>query len=165
MKKLLMAAIGLMMAVSVNAQYLNTSEPVFYQGKWMIGASASGLDLSWHKGQKWNLNLEAKGGYLLVDDWMITGKFGYNNSTYGRSSVNVGAGLRYYIEQNGIYVGVGAKYAHTDGIDDLLPEANVGYAFFLSRHITIEPEVYYELSTKCSDYSGLGLKLGFALYF
>lgn len=29
MKKLLMAAIGLMMAVSVNAQYLNTSEPVF----------------------------------------------------------------------------------------------------------------------------------------
>ena len=41
MKKLLMAAIGLMMAVSVNAQYLNTSEPVFYQGKWMIGASAS----------------------------------------------------------------------------------------------------------------------------
>ncbi len=165
MKKLLMAAIGLMMAVSVNAQYLNTSEPVFYQGKWMIGASASGLDLSWHKGQKWNLSLEAKGGYLLVDDWMITGKVGYNNSTYGSSSVNVGAGLRYYIEQNGIYVGVGAKYAHTNGIDDLLPEANVGYAFFLSRHITIEPEVYYELSTKCSDYSGLGLKLGFALYF
>ena len=96
---------------------------------------------------------------------MITGKFGYNNSTYGRSSVNVGAGLRYYIEQNGIYVGAGAKFAHTDGIDDLLPEANVGYAFFLSRHITIEPEIYYELSTKCSDYSGLGLKVGFALYF
>ena len=81
MKKLLMAAIGLMMAVSVNAQYLNTSEPVFYQGKWMIGASASGLDLSWHKGQKWNLNLEAKGGYLLVDDWMITGKFARMVST------------------------------------------------------------------------------------
>ena len=41
----------------------------------------------------------------------------------------------------------------------------MGYAFFLSRHITIEPEIYYELSTKCSDYSGVGLKLGFALYF
>ena len=165
MKKLLMAAIGLMMAVSANAQYLNVSEPVFYQGKWMIGASASGLDLSYHKGEKWNLNLDTKVGYLIVDDFMITGKVGYNNSTYGRSSFNAGAGLRYYIEQNGIYVGAGAKYAHTNGIDDLLPEANVGYAFFLSRHITIEPEIYYELSTKCSDYSGLGLKLGFALYF
>ena len=148
MKKLLMAAVGLMMAMSVNAQYLNSSEKVFYEGKWMIGASTSGLDLSWHKGQKWNLSLDAKAGYL-----------------YGRSSVNVGAGLRYYIEENGIYVGAGCKYAHTDGIDDLLPEANVGYAFFLSRHITIEPEIYYELSTKCSDYSGVGLKLGFALYF
>ena len=72
MKKLLMAAIGLMMALSVNAQYLNSPENVFYQGKWMIGASASGLDLSWHKGQKWNLNLEANGGYLLVDDWNRT---------------------------------------------------------------------------------------------
>ncbi len=165
MKKLLMAAIGLMMAMSVHAQYLNGSEPVFYQGKWMIGASASGFDLSWHKGAKWNVNLDAKAGYLLVDDWMITAKLGYNNSTYTHSSFNVGAGLRYYIEQNGIYVGAGAKYAHTKGFDDFLPEANVGYAFFLSRHITIEPEIYYELSTKCSDYSGLGLKLGFALYF
>ena len=165
MKKLLMAAISLMMAMSVNAQYLNSPEKVFYEGKWMIGASASGLDLSYHKGEKWNLNLDAKVGYLIVDDFMITGKVGYNNSTYGHSSFNAGAGLRYYIEQNGIYVGAGAKYAHTNGIDDLLPEANVGYAFFLSRHITIEPEIYYELSTKCSDYSGLGLKLGFALYF
>ena len=52
-----------------------------------------------------------------------------------------------------------------EGIDDLVPEAHVGYAFFLSRHLTIEPEVYYELSTKDSDFSGLGLKLGFALYF
>ena len=165
MKKLLMAAIGLMMALSANAQYLNSQENVFYQGKWMIGASASGLDLSWHKGQKWNLDLEAKGGYLLVDDWMITGKLGYNNSTDGHSAFLVGAGVRYYIEQNGIYVGVGGKYAHTEGIDDFLPEANVGYACCLSRHITIEPEIYYELSTKCSDYSGLGLKVGFALYF
>ena len=165
MKKLLMAAIGLMMAMSVNAQYLNSPEKVFFFFFWMIGASASGLDLSWHKGQKWNLSLDAKAGYLIVDDFMITGKVGYNNSTYTHSSVNVGAGLRYYVEENGIYVGAGCKYAHTDGFDDLLPEANVGYAFFLSRHITIEPEVYYELSTKSSDYSGVGLKLGFALYF
>ena len=160
-----MAAIGLMMAIGANAQYLNSSEKVFHEGKFMIGASASGLDLSWHKGQKWNLSLDAKAGYLIVDDFMITGKLGYNNSTYGYSSVNVGGGLRYYVEENGIYVGAGCKYVHKDGFDDLVPEANVGYAFFLSRHITIEPEIYYELSTKCSDYSGVGLKLGFALYF
>ena len=165
MKKLLMAAIGLMMVTWASAQNLLDSEKVFYQGKYMIGASASGLDLSYHKGEEWRLGVEVKGGYLVVDDWMITGKLGYENSTYSHSTFNVGAGLRYYIEQNGIYVGAGGKYAHTSGFDDFMPEANVGYAFFLSRHITIEPEIYYELSTKCSDYSGLGLKVGFALYF
>ena len=36
-----MAAIGLMMAITADAQYLNDSKNVFYQGKYMIGASAS----------------------------------------------------------------------------------------------------------------------------
>ena len=46
MKKVLMAAIGLMMAICADAQYLNDSEKVFYQGKYMIGASVSGFDLT-----------------------------------------------------------------------------------------------------------------------
>ncbi len=165
MKKLLMAAIGLMMAVGVNAQNRVKSDTPFYAGKWMVGASASGLDLSYHKGAKWSINLDAKAGYLFVDNWMLTAKMSYDNSTYTRSVFGVGAGLRYYVEQNGIYVGAGGKFVHANGIDDFLPEVNVGYAFFISRHITIEPELYYELSTKSSDYSGLGLKLGLALYF
>ena len=36
MKKLMMAAIGLMMAVSANAQYLNDPETPFYQGKFYL---------------------------------------------------------------------------------------------------------------------------------
>ncbi len=46
MKKLMMTVVALVMAISANAQYLNDSEKVFYEGKWYIGASASGLDLS-----------------------------------------------------------------------------------------------------------------------
>ena len=46
MKKLIMAAIGLMMAVSVNAQYLNDPETPFYQGKFYVGASASSASLA-----------------------------------------------------------------------------------------------------------------------
>ena len=160
-KKLFVAAISLMMAMSANAQYLNDSKTPFEEGKWMIGASMTGFGLSYHKGEEWHINLEAKGGYLIVDNWMITGKLGYDNSTYGSSDFQLGAGLRYYIEQNGIYVGAGGKFVHAYGFDDIMPEVNVGYAFFLSRHVTIEPELYYELSTKCSDNSGLGVKLGY----
>ena len=47
MKKLMMAAIGLMMAIGANAQYLNDSEKVFTQDKWYVGASLSGLDLNY----------------------------------------------------------------------------------------------------------------------
>ena len=48
MKKLIMAAFGLMMAIGANAQYLNQSEKVFTQGKFYVGASTSGAALRSH---------------------------------------------------------------------------------------------------------------------
>ena len=46
----------------------------------------------------------------------------------------------------------------------LTPE--VGYAFFLGRNLTVEPAVYYDLSLdETSQYSKLGFKIGFGLYF
>ena len=49
MKKVLMAAIGLMMAVSVNAQYLNDSKTPFSQGKFYVAASTSSFGLNYSK--------------------------------------------------------------------------------------------------------------------
>ena len=57
MRKLMMAAIGLMMAISANAQYLNDNKNVFSQDKWYVGASVSGFDLSWHKYTDWTFDL------------------------------------------------------------------------------------------------------------
>lgn len=165
MKKFLMAAIGLMMAVSANAQYLNDSDKVFTKDKWYVGASVSGLDLSWHKSTDFTLNLQAKAGYLFIDDWMITGKFGWQAQTDIPSVFTVGAGIRYYFESCGIYAGVSGNYLHWDDYNDFRPELNVGYAYFLTGKLTIEPEVYYEFSTDNSDNSGFGLRLGFGLYF
>ena len=46
----------------------------------------------------------------------------------------------------------------------LTPE--VGYAFFLGRNVTIEPSVYYDLSfSDISEFSKLGFKIGFGVYF
>ena len=68
MKKLMMAAIAMLMAVSANAQYLNSSEKVFSQDKWYVGASVSGASLNYHKGSDWKLDVDAKAGYLIADD-------------------------------------------------------------------------------------------------
>ena len=46
-----------------------------------------------------------------------------------------------------------------------MPEVHVGYCLFLSRHVTLEPEAYFEHSFNNSDYSTFGLRLGFGYYF
>lgn len=165
MRKLMMAAVGLMMAISANAQYLNDNKNVFSQDKWYVGASVSGFDLSWHKYADWTFDLQAKAGYLFIDDWMVTGQLGWQAQTDVPSFFKIGAGLRYYFESCGIYAGVSGNYLHWDDWNDFRPELNVGYAYFLTGKLTLEPEVYYEYSTDNSDNSGFGIRLGFGLYF
>lgn len=167
MKKIMMTMVALVMAIGVNAQYLNdkSSDKVFSQGKFYAGVSASGASLSYHKGSDWNLNLQAKAGYLIADDWMIVGQLGYQKQTDVPSFVQLGAGLRYYFESCGIYAGATAKYENWDNYSDFRPELNVGYAYFLTGKLTVEPEVFYEHSTKDSDNSGFGFRIGFGVYF
>jgi hypothetical protein len=172
MKKLFLSAIALMMAMSINAQkYLNSSDTPFEEGKFYVGASLSGLGINYSKASEWSLGLQAKGGYLFLDNWMVLGVLSYNNQSNGSTiTTNIGAGARYYFDQIGIYAGLTAKYTHfkvsgVKGTSDFRPEINVGYAYFLSHHITLEPEIYYEHSFKDTDYSGFGLRLGCGIYF
>ena len=129
MKKVFMSMIALMMAMSVNAQkYLNDSGTPFEEGKFYVGASFSGLGVNYSKATDWTLGLQAKGGYLFLDNWMLVGVFDYVNRSNGSSiAVNIGAGARYYFDQVGIYTGITAKYSHdkvsgVKGYDDFKPE-------------------------------------------
>lgn len=166
MKKMMMAAIGLMMAVSANAQYLNDSDTPFEQGKFYVGASASSASLYYNKSTDFSFGVNGKVGYMIIDNLMGLGVLEYSNISNG-SYVNtkLGAGARWYFDKVGIYAGAVAKYYHETGFDDFMPEIQAGYAFFLGRHVTVEPEVYYEHSFKDSDKSGFGLRIGFGIYF
>ena len=170
MRKLILAAIALMMAMSVNAQntqkYLNESTTPFEESKFYVGASLSGLTLNYSKASEWSFGLSAKAGYLFLDNWMVLGVFDYQNYSSGYAvTTNIGAGVRYFFERNGIFVGLTPKYSHQPGIDEFKPEVNVGYAFFLGHYVTLEPELYYEQSFRNSKYSQFGLRLGFGVYF
>lgn len=166
MKKIIVLMMAMMATMSVNAQYLNDPKTPFTQGKYYVSAAASGLDLNYSKSSEWSLNLEAKAGLLFLDNWMVLGVFDYNNVSNGSLvTTDLGLGARFYIEQNGIYLGAIAKYAHSTGFNDFQPEAHIGYAFFLNRHVTLEPEVYYKHSFKDNDYSGFGLRIGFGYFF
>ena len=171
MKKLIMTFAALVMAVNMNAQrYLNDPDTPFEQGKMYVAASVTAASLTYTKSTDFNIGIGGKVGYLFIDNLMGLGVVDFqsqNNGDY--STVELGAGARYYFDQVGIYVGAMAKYAHQKFIDetfdDFQPEAHVGYAFFLGRHVTLEPEAYYKHSFKSSDYSGFGLRIGLGIYF
>jgi hypothetical protein len=159
-KKIALLATAFAMAVTANAQ--------FQQGKGYIGASLTGLDIHYNGAEKFNLGLEAKGGYLFMDNLMALAGVGYEHS--GREDVadklSVSVGARYYIIQNGLYLGINGKWIHANhNYNDVMPGAEVGYAFYINRSVTIEPAVYYDHSfRKHSDYSTIGLKVGIGVY-
>ena len=158
-KKIAVVALGLMVSVGAHAQ--------FESGKQYCGASLTGLNLSYNGSEELNLGIQAKAGYFLEDDMMLLAQAEYKHS--GLDGVKdywaLGAQGRYYIEQNGIYLGAGVKLIHTGSYNDVMPGVVVGYAFFISKQVTIEPAVYYDQSFKNhSNYSTVGLKVGIGVY-
>lgn len=168
MKKTILTLIcGLTMSLSAVAQTQDLSP--FAKDKFFCGASLSGFDAKWTNNTKWNLDIGAKIGYLFDTNWMVTANAEYDVRHYGNNVLFAGAGLRYYFEDYGIFLGASGNYVHGtqgDRFDDFMPSVQVGYAFFLNRTVTIEPEVYYNQSLQShSDYSGFGLRIGIGIYF
>lgn len=158
-KKIAVVALGLMVSVGAHAQ--------FESGKQYCGASLTGLNLSYNGSEELSLGIQAKAGYFFEDDMMLLAQAEYKHS--GLEGVKdywaLGAQGRYYIEQNGIYLGAGMKLIHTGSYNDVMPGVEVGYAFFVSKQVTIEPAVYYDQSFKNhSDYSIVGVKVGIGIY-
>ena len=156
-KKLVFLFCLLFLSIGARAQ--------FETNKKYIGASLSGLNLSYNGSEKTNLNIDAKGGMFFSQDLLLYGKFGWNLREESPNSLSLGVGGRYYVEQNGIFLGASGTFVHNDVRDDFVPSIQVGYAFFLSRTVTVEPELYYEHSFKNHrDFSTLGVRVGLGIY-
>lgn len=163
MKKLLVCLMMLAATTLAHAQ--------FEQNKWYFNAAVSNLGLSYSGSEDLRLGAQITAGTFLFDNLsLLLNAEGVYNEKDERSAT-FGVGGRYYFSQNGIYLGTGVKFRHfeykseNNDFNDALWSFEAGYAFFLSRTVTIEPAVYYDLSFKDKDYSKVGFKLGFGLYF
>lgn len=159
MKKIAIIIFALITTLTANAQ--------FEAGKSFIGASLTGIDLKYNGANDFQFGLNAQAGLFTAKDFLLYGQLGYDHT--GKPKFNdfrVGVGGRYYIEQNGIFLGANVNFVHSTGdYRDLKPGIEVGYAFFVSRELTIEPALYYEQSFKNhSQYSTVGLKIGLGIY-
>ena len=174
MKRILFTMLFGLSLLAGHAQNVESSskDVVFNAGKMYISTKVSGLNFSYTGHDKLNLNLSANVGYFIDDDVMLgfNGQVAFYSRGEGLDSklqeVGLGGYARYYMEQNGLYLGVSANWAYKlDVYNDFQPEVNLGYAFFLSRTVTIEPEIYYRQSfVNHSKYSGAGLRIGFGIY-
>lgn len=139
----------------------------FEIGKKYLGIGINGLDISYSEHTNFSIGLATKAGYMIEDDVMLIGDLGFNLRNKDAQEIVVGGAGRYYIEQNGIFLQVGAHYIHeAPNFNDVTITPEVGYCFFLNRHLTVEPSVYYDMSlTSFSNKSKFGLKVGLGWYF
>ena len=164
MKKSLLLLLFAVVSMSSFAQ--------FEKGTKYVGASLTGLNLSYSSGEKFGLGLQATGGYFFADSWMAIGSLEYNHQwqeapASDLNAVSVGAGARYYFQSNGIFLGAGLQYKHAAvNADYLQLPLEVGYCYYLNQFVSIEPAIYFEpCLNKFSDGTKVGLKIGLGFYF
>lgn len=160
MKKSMLLVAFLLVTIGANAQ--------FEKGKWIINPSITGLELTHSKADDTCFGITAKGGAFLADNWALLLNLGAKIKD-GDNRFAVGVSGRHYIQDVGVYVGAGFDINHTsiakhnETSFSVIPE--VGYAFFITKTVTIEPALYYNWNTKNSNWSEFGLKIGFGIYF
>lgn len=145
---------------------ITSAQAQFEKGVKYVSASASGLGISYSSNEKFRLGLDLHAGYFVDDCLMLHATAGYEHKR-NLDDVRIGAGARYYFDQCGIFLGAGAEYDHfTKNNNDVMIPLTVGYAFFVNQFITIEPSIYYKMSTH--DFGGnstFGASIGLGFYF
>lgn len=162
MKKLALFVCLLVVTVAAQAQ--------FEKGKWILNPSITGLEFSHDTGtDKTSFGLEAKGGAFLLDNVALLVHAGaaWNSGGSDLDVYTLGVGGRYYFDKIGVYLGADVNVDRWDWGHDLDDTKfsfglEAGYAFFLTRTVTIEPAAYWNIN---DDRSKFGLKVGFGFYF
>lgn len=161
MKKIVLILCLLAGVVSAHAQ--------FEKGKWLVNPSATGLGLSYDtQTDKAMFGLDVNGGAFVADNLalLIRGGLAWNENGGDADVYSLGVGTRYYFSKVGVFVGANVNVDRWDwGEYDNTKFSlglEAGYAFFLSKTVTLEPAAYWNVN---GDRSKFGLKLGFGLYF
>ena len=123
--------------------------------------------MSYSEQTKFSFGFDAAVGKMIKRDWMLIGEVGYQYNNSDTQSLSIGAKCRYYIEQNGLFLSLGAKYLHLfEDYNDVFLTPEVGYCYFLNNKVMLEPSIYYNMSlSDFGDKSRFGLKIGIGFFF
>ena len=161
MKKLALAICLLLASIAAQAQ--------FEKGTMILNPSVTGLDFSYSKNDDAKFGIGAQAGTFLADGFALMVNAGADWSQ-PVDIYTLGTGARCYFNTTGVYIGGGLdwerrRYKGGGHNNDWGLGIEAGYAYFLSRTVTIEPAVYYKWRFDDSDNSRFGIKVGFGFYF
>ncbi len=161
MKKLALALCLLAVSFTAQAQ--------FEKGTMILNPSVTGLDFSYSKNDDAKFGIGAQAGTFLADGFALMVNLGADWSQ-PKDTYTLGTGMRCYFNTTGIYLGGGfdwerVRYKGGGHNNDWGLGIEAGYAYFLSKTVTIEPAVYYKWRFDDSDNSRFGVKIGFGFYF
>lgn len=192
MKKSMLRKVLTMLLIAVSSMQASAQ---FEKYTSYLNTSLTGLGLSYSKDSRFKMGVQATGGYFVEDCWMVYGRFGFEHQgargvMKNRNDLQIGVGGRYYIEQNGIFLGVGLAYQHATNVTFSQHESiiggttengpveiptvynyygnrnyvhltpEVGYCFYVNNYLSIEPSVYCNL---CLNRFSEGTEIGLKL--
>ena len=192
MKKSMLRKVLTMLLIAVSSMQASAQ---FEKYTSYLNTSLTGLGLSYSKDSRFKMGVQATGGYFVEDCWMVYGRFGFEHQgargvMKNRNDLQIGVGGRYYIEQNGIFLGVGLAYQHATNVtfsqhESIIGETSengpveirtvynyygsrnyvhltpeVGYCFYVNNYLSIEPSVYCNL---CLNRFSEGTEIGLKL--
>ena len=136
----------------------------------ILNPSVTGLDFSYSKNDDAKFGIGAQAGTFLGRWYCFDGKCRSRLVATRRMTYTLGTGMRCYFNTTGIYLGGGfdwerVRYKGGSHNNDWGLGIEAGYAYFLSKTVTIEPAVYYKWRFDDSDNSRFGVKIGFGFYF
>ena len=139
----------------------------FEKGKKYLGADINGFGMSYSHESDFTLKCGGHAGYCVEDNLLVIGHIGFDYSYKDLQTVSVGAKLRYFIADTGVFLGAGSRFLRefSDNNDfQITPE--VGYCYFLNGNLALQPSIYYDLSfSDFKEKSRIGFSLGLGCYF
>lgn len=178
----------LFLIVCLSSTYAQTEK-----GTWMLGGTGAITNNEISQGSTFTFNLSPRVGYFVTPNWAIGVQTGFSivRSTYQspftgefkQNSWNLGFFTRYYFLPNRFKIFPHFDYERTwtrskypavfggnsseQNIQMWQSNMGVGATYFLNSSIGIEALLRYQMlkQTPIVDQSGLGVQIGFQIYF
>lgn len=159
MKKLLLVLLGTTTSLMMTAQNVETQSPI-KKNNYFVGLSTNSLTGLSYTGNKdlkvGTLNVGVEGGYLLTNRLAVVGGAGYTHSyvknTWTSNDFNYLVGGRLYFAE---VIPVQVDYNGNDKGDRNIG-TSIGYNWIVAKHLTLEPNVRYNIDTRYGDNTWTG---------